>query len=102
MDIDKLITFLANTDEPFAKVQAELTYGQDILKHLKGAFVSGSELRVSKATEQFYASKHYTNHINKLHKLNVEQLTMKNQRKTAEMKIEIWRSMEASRRKTNV
>jgi len=102
MDIDKLITFLANTDEPFAKVQAELTYGQDILKHLKGAFVAGSELPVSKATEQFYASKHYTNHISKLHKLNVEQLTMKNQRKTAEMKIEIWRSMEASRRKTNV
>ena len=102
MDIDKLITFLANTDEPFAKVQAELTYGQDILKHLKGAFVSGSELPVSKATEQFYASKHYTNHISKLHKLNVEQLTMKNKRKTAEMKIEIWRSMEASRRKTNV
>ena len=102
MDIEKLITFLANTDEPFAKVQAELTYGQDILKHLKGAFVSGSELPVSKATEQFYASKHYTNHISKLHKLNVEQLTMKNQRKTAEMKIEIWRSMEASRRKTNV
>ena len=30
MDIEKLITFLANTDEPFAKVQAELTYGQDI------------------------------------------------------------------------
>lgn len=102
MDIDKLITFLANTDEPFAKVQAELTYGQDILKHLKGAFVAGSELPVSKATEQFYASKNYTNHISKLHKLNVEQLTMKNQRKTAEMKIEIWRSMEASRRKTNV
>jgi hypothetical protein len=102
MDIEKLITFLANTDEPFAKVQAELTYGQDILKHLKGAFVAGSELPVSKATEQFYASKHYTNHISKLHKLNVEQLTMKNKRKTAEMKIEIWRSMEASRRKTNV
>jgi len=102
MDIEKLITFLANTDEPFAKVQAELTYGQDILKHLKGAYVSGSELPVSKAIEQFYASKHYTNHINKLHKLNVEQLTMKNKRKTAEMKIEIWRSMEASRRKTNV
>ena len=34
MKIDELITFLANTDEPFAKVQAELTYGQDILKHL--------------------------------------------------------------------
>jgi hypothetical protein len=102
MDIEKLITFLANTVEPFAKVQAELTYGQDILIHLKGAYVSGSELPVSKATEQFYASKHYTNHIDKLHKLNVEQLTMKNKRKTAEMKIEIWRSMEASRRKTNV
>jgi len=27
---------------------------------------------------------------------------MKNKRKTAEMKIEIWRTMEASRRKTNV
>ena len=39
MKIEELITFLANTDEPFAKVQAELTYGQDILKHLKGCLL---------------------------------------------------------------
>ena len=37
MKIDELITFLASTDEVFAKVQAELTYGQEILKHIKGA-----------------------------------------------------------------
>ena len=35
MKIDELITFLASTDEVFAKVQAELTYGQEILKHIK-------------------------------------------------------------------
>ena len=73
-----------------------------MLKHIKGSFVSASENSVSKATEEFYASATYKNHINKMHNLNVQLLNMKNKRRTAEMKIEIWRTLEATRRKGNV
>ena len=73
-----------------------------MLKHIKGTFVSASEDSVSKATEKFYASVIYKNHINKMHKLNVQLLNMRNKRRTAEMNIEVWRTLEASRRKGNV
>ena len=102
MKIDEMITYLASTDEPFAKITEEVSYGDDMLKHIKGSFVSASENSVSKATEEFYASATYKAHINKMHTLNVQLLNMKNKRRTAEMKIEIWRTLEATRRKGNV
>ena len=102
MKIDEMITYLASTDEPFAKITAEVSYGDDMLKHIKGSFVSASENSVSKAIEEFYASATYKAHINKMHTLNVQLLNMKNKRRTAEMKIEIWRTLEATRRKGNV
>lgn len=102
MKIDELLTYLASTDETFASLQAEVSYAEDMLKHIKGSFVSASNNSVSKATEDFYASKSYTNHISKLHKLNAELLTFRNKRRTVEMKIEVWRTLEASRRKNNV
>lgn len=101
-NIDENIQYLASTDEAFAKTQAEVSYGDDMLKHIKGAFVSASDESVSKATELFYASAVYKNHINKMHKLNIQLLNMKNKRRTAEMNIDIWRTLEASRRKGNV
>jgi len=33
---------------------------------------------------------------------NIDLLQLKNKRRTAEMKIEIWRTLEASRRKGNI
>ena len=102
MNIDENIQYLASTDEAFAKTQAEVSYGDDMLKHIKGTFVSASEDSVSKATEKFYASVIYKNHINKMHKLNVQLLNMRNKRRTAEMNIEVWRTLEASRIKGNV
>jgi|TARA_E500000178_G_scaffold338535_1_gene378977 hypothetical protein len=100
--IDENIEYLASTDEAFAKTQAEVSYGDDMLKHIKGAFVSASEDSVSKATEKFYASAIYKNHIDKMNRINIQLLNMRNKRRTAEMHIDIWRTLEASRRKGNV
>ena len=47
MNIDENIQYLASTDEAFAKTQAEVSYGDDMLKHIKGTFVSASEDSVS-------------------------------------------------------
>ena len=103
MDIDKLITYLASTDEAYSKVQAEVSYGEDMLKHIKGTYISNiAQVSVSKATEDFYGSASYTNHISKLHTLNLQLLELRNKRRTAEMKIEVWRTLEASRRKGNI
>jgi len=102
MNIEKMLTYLASTDETYSKLQAEISYGEDMLKNIKGIFISGSEVSVSKATYDLYASPNYKIHINDLHTINLELLELKNKRRTAEMKIEVWRTLEASRRKGNV
>jgi len=102
MDIDKLVSYLAATVESYSKLQAEISYGEDMLKSINVIYISKSELSVSKATEDFYASANYLNHINKFHAINLELFELRNKRKTAEMKIEVWRTLEASRRKGNV
>ena len=102
MDIDKLITYLAATDEAYSKIQAQVSYGEDMMKHIKGIYISKSELSVSKATEDFYGSANYKNQMDKIHTFNLQLLELKNKRRTAEMKIEVWRTLEASRRKGNI
>jgi hypothetical protein len=102
MDIDNEINYLAETDTTFAKLMAEVEYQRDMIKHFKGAYVTQSDLAVSKATESYYASESYVNSIKSINVQNIELLQLKNKRKTAEMKIEIWRTLEASRRKGNV
>ena len=36
MDIEKMLTYLASTDETYSKLQAEISYGEDMLKNIKG------------------------------------------------------------------
>ena len=102
MDIDNEINYLAETDTTFAKLMAEVEYQRDMIKHFKGAYVTQSDVAVSKATESYYASASYVTSIKKINDFNIDLLQLKNKRRTAEMKIEIWRTLEASRRKGNV
>ena len=102
MDIEKEINFLAETDNDFAESTAELQYQQDMIKHYKGSYVNVSDKSVSKAVEDYYASESYINSMKTINALNIEVLKLKNKRRTAEMKIDIWRTLEASRRKGNV
>jgi len=102
MNIEEHINYLAETDSTYAEHMAEVEYQRDMVKHYKGSYVNQSDKAVSKAIEDFYASESYVNSIKTINALNIELLKLKNKRRTAEMKIEIWRTLEASRRKGNV
>lgn len=102
MDIDNEINYLAETDTTFAEIMAEVEYQRDMIKHYKGSYVNQSDVAVSKAIENFYASESYVNSIKTINALNIDLLKLKNKRRTTEMKIEIWRTLEASRRKGNI
>ena len=102
MDIDNEINYLAETDDTFALLVAEVDYQRDMIKHFKGAYVTQSDVAVSKATESYYGSESYVNSIKSINVRNLELLKLKNKRRTAEMKIEIWRTLGASRRKGNI
>lgn len=102
MDIEKDLHYLAETDEKYATLDAELTQLEDEIKWKKGNVVSSSNSSVSKAVEEFYASSEYkTFCITKMNKA-LARNTLRNKRATAILRIDVWRTLEASRRKGNI
>ena len=102
-DIEKAVDYLARTDETHAELTASQESMKDAEKHTKGKYVIlHGDLPVSKAEHSFYASPEFVE-IMKLKKEGHEHLKeLTNKRQTAVLRIEIWRTLEASRRKGNV
>ena len=102
MDIEKDLKYLSETDEPYAKLKASTESIKDAIKHTKGKFISESSLSVSKAENEFYASQQYLDAIKLLKEGNENVFAMRNKRATAILRIDVWRTLEASRRKGNI
>ena len=102
MDIDNDLQYLAQTDEQYAELSASTTRLEDTMKHAKGSFISESKSSVSKAENEYYASPEYLEAIDLLKKSNVMVNTLRNKRATAILRIDVWRTLEASRRKGNI
>ena len=102
-DVEKAVEYLASTDETHAKITASQESMKDAEKHTKGKYViTHGDLPVSKAEHAYYASSDFLEML-KLKKEGLEHLKeLTNKRQTAVLRIEIWRSLEASRRKGNV
>tara|TARA_R100000951_G_scaffold72060_1_gene60770 strand:+ start:722 stop:1042 length:321 start_codon:yes stop_codon:yes gene_type:complete len=102
-DIEKAVDYLAQTDVTHAELTANQESMKDAEKHTKGKYViEHSDLSVSKAEHSYYASPDFIE-IMKLKKEGHKHLKeLTNKRQTAVLRIEIWRTLEASRRKGNV
>ena len=102
MDIDNDLQYLAQTDEQYAELSASTKRLEDTMKHAKGSFISESKSSVSKAENEYYASAEYLEAIDLLKKSNVMVNTLRNKRATAILRIDVWRTLEASRRKGTI
>jgi hypothetical protein len=107
MDIEKDLLYLAQTDETYAEKDALLDFQIDNLKNVKGSWIGATAAEEPKTsmgllTEQFYATGGYFTEISKIKELRKEVNTFKNKRATATLKIDVWRTLEASRRKGNI
>jgi len=102
MKIEDDLIYLAETDEIYAKLNAETKRSEDSLKHAKGSFISVSQSSVSKAENEYYASAQYLEHIDLLKQSNEALYSLRNKRATAILRIDVWRTLEASRRKGNI
>lgn len=102
-DVERAVQYLAETDETHAKLTASQESMKDAEKHTKGKYVlEHTDLPVSKAEHSYYASPEFIE-IMKLKKEGHENLKeLTNKRQTAVLRIEIWRTLEASRRKGNI
>jgi len=103
MDIENDLQYLAETDEQYAKGTAALTKHVHDLKHIKGKFiVENSNMPVSKAEQHFYASEQYKTYQDKFSKLDEMVSIVRNKRALSVTRIDVWRTLEASRRKGNI
>ena len=102
--LEKALAYLAQTDEQSAEASANVKYLDRLLKRRKALFITGeSNLKSISAKEQaFYASDTYKNAVEELFQAEVKASTLENKRDKEGLIIDLFRTLEASRRKHNV
>ena len=100
--VEEDLQYLAKTDERYAELKAGVEHMKNILKSAKGEFVTNSKEAVSKAIEAFYAGKDYIDVRDRMKTVYHECFTLETKRQTAVLRIDVWRTLEATRRKGNI
>ena len=98
------LKFIAETDESSAEASANVKYLDRLLKRKKALYITGEHtLKSISAKEQgFYASDIYKNAVEELFQAEVKSATMGNKRDKEGLIIDLFRTLEASRRKNNI
>ena len=104
--LEEALTFLAETDETNAEANANVKYLDRLLKRKKALYIMAdiaSSLKSISAKEQgFYASDIYKNAVDELFNAEVKASTLENKRDKEGLIIDLFRTLEASRRKNNI
>lgn len=97
--VEKAMKYLANTDEPHALAKALVKAMDYKIKTVRAlAFLQASGT-VAEREAQSSASKEYCDFVERYQNAVADYELMENKRTTAQLEIDIWRSLEASRRK---
>ena len=102
--LEDALTFLSETDVENAESNATLKYLDRLLKRKKALHITGnSEDKSMSAKEQsYYASDTYKTAIDELFQAEVKSSTLENKRDKEGLIIDLFRTLEASRRKNNI
>ena len=102
--LEQALKYLADTDESSAEASANVKYLNRLLKRKKALYITGEQtLKSISAKEQgFYASDTYKNAVEELFNADVKAVTMENKRDKEGLIIDLFRTLEASRRKHNI
>lgn len=101
--MEKALTYLAETDEPYARARA-LVNG---LERQKSVIKAEATRRIKDGTQgakeaMAYTSMEYQHHIAKIEAAETEMLLIQAKRDTEKTVIDCWRSLNASRRQGNI
>ena len=102
--LEKALHYLSETDEDSAKASATVKYLDRLLKRKKALFITAEkDLKSISAKEQgFYASDIYNNAVDELFNAEVKANTLENKRDKEGLIIDLFRTLEASRRQHNI
>jgi hypothetical protein len=99
IDPNKAIDFLLQNAAKYAKAKADRIYLEEFRKSKKALLMNKSSEKAVNAREQYALSHHEYMEINDGHRAAVEvEETLKWQLIGAQLRVEVWRSMEASNR----
>lgn len=102
-DAEKGLNYLKDTDAEAARAKAYANALDDMKKTVLAMVYN--DLKEGSASDRLKKSEgslDYQNHLEKLRKANEEWELLRNRRKTAELQVEMWRSVNSNQRKGNI
>ena len=102
--LENALKYLADTDEENAKANAQVKYLDRLLKRKKALHITGNtnDKSISAKEQTYYASDTYKDAIQELFNAEVAASTLENKRDKEGLVIDLFRTLEASRRKNNI
>ncbi len=102
--LEDALKYLADTDEESAEASANVKYLDRLLKRKKALHITGNsnDKSISAKEQAYYASETYKDAIDELFQAEVKASTIENKRDKEGIIIDLFRTLEASRRKNNI
>ena len=102
--LEESLKYLADTDEISAKANANVKYLDRLLKRKKALHITGNkeDKSISAKEQTYYASDIYKAAVDELFEAEVKSNTLDNKRDKEALIIDLFRTLEASRRKNNI
>jgi hypothetical protein len=102
--LEDALKYLADTDEQSAESSAKVKYLDRLLKRKKALHITGNstDKSISAKEQAYYASKTYEDAVEELFQAEIEATTIENKRDKEGIIIDLFRTLEASRRKNNI
>jgi len=101
-DAEKALDYLKSTDTPAAKAKCLYEALDDQKKTVLAIVFMGSKGGAGERAKNAEGSEEYINHLGKLNDARLDFETLRNKRKSAELQIEMWRSVNSNQRKGNI
>ena len=102
--LEESLKYLADIDEDSASANANVKYLDRLLKRKKALHITGNkeDKSISAKEQTYYASDIYKQAIDELFNAEVKSNTLDNKRDKEALIIDLFRTLEASRRKNNI
>lgn len=102
-DIGKALTYLAESAKVWSEARGLRVFLEESLRTVKaGVMLESARTTVAEREADGYSSQAYKDHLKKLRDAVQNEELIKAYRIAAEARIEVWRTMESSRRAANV
>lgn len=101
-DVEKALDYLATSAKSFAEAKGRRVWLEERRKIVKAAAFSQAGGTVGERESTAYLSDDYKQCVDDLRDAVVAEETMRAYRVAAEARVEVWRSLESSRRAANV